>query len=193
MYFQVNEWKGNPLDLNPTQWGCKEDGLLLPIPTDQLPAPDYLTEVIRCNCKTGCNTLRCNCRKHGMDCSPICGDCKGISCVPIPLHLRLKVVKTRGPSVGITKKVWVTESEMYHDVLHIHDRDQMYHCDDIGITYEVYDYAYLFPWPWEHRYRCLINLNQINTSKVIVKNVFCRMAEAHLHILHYWIAQWPYG
>ena len=82
VYFQVNEWKGNPLDLDPTQWGWKEKyGQLLPIPTDQPPAPDYLTEVIRCNCKSGCNTLRCNCKKHGMDCSSICGDYKGISCI----------------------------------------------------------------------------------------------------------------
>ena len=49
-------------------------------------------------------------------------------------------MRTRGASVGITKKVLLTESEKYHNVLHIHDRDQMYHCVDIGIIYEVYDY-----------------------------------------------------
>ena len=63
----------------------------------------------------------------------------------IPLQLRLKVMRTRGASVGITKKVLLTESEKYHNVLHIHDRGQMYHCVDIGIICEVYDYAYLFP------------------------------------------------
>ena len=40
-------------------------------------------------------------------------------------------MRTRGASVGITKKVSLTESEKYH-VLHIHDRDQMYKCVDIG-------------------------------------------------------------
>ena len=54
-------------------------------------------------------------------------------------------MRTRGASVGITKKVLLTESEKYHNVLHIHDRDQMYHCVDIRTIYEVYDYAYLFP------------------------------------------------
>ena len=34
MYFQVNEWKANSLDLDPKEWGWKEkDGQLLPIPT----------------------------------------------------------------------------------------------------------------------------------------------------------------
>ena len=65
VYIQVNEWKGN-----------------------QLPAPDYLTEVIRCNGETVCNTLRCNCRKHSIDCSSICGDCKGKCCDnSVPLEI----------------------------------------------------------------------------------------------------------
>ena len=37
------------------------------------------------------------------------------------------------------KKISLTEPEKYHNVLHIHDRDQMYHCVDIGIIYEIYD------------------------------------------------------
>ena len=62
----------------------------------------------------------------------------------------------------------------YHNVLHIHvhDRDQMYKYVDIGIIYKVFDYGYLIPRPCEPRYRCLVHLNQINTSNVIVKNVF---------------------
>ena len=55
--------------------GMEGEGWTTPSNTySQLPAPDYLTEVIRCNCKTECNTLRCNCRKHGIDCLSICGD-----------------------------------------------------------------------------------------------------------------------
>ena len=53
----------------------------------------------------------------------------------------------------------------------IYMTDQMYHCVDIEIIYEVYDYAYLFT-PREPRYRYRIHLNQIYISKVIVKNVF---------------------
>ena len=67
--------------------------------------------------------------------------------VPIPLQFRLKVMRIRGASVGITKKVSSTESEKYHNVLYVHDRDQMYKYVDIGIIYKVYDYAYLFPRP----------------------------------------------
>ena len=67
--------------------------------------------------------------------------------VPIPLQFRLKVMRIRGSSVGITKKVSLTESEKYHNMLHIHVRDQMYKYVDIGIIYKVYDYAYLFPRP----------------------------------------------
>ena len=57
-----------------------------------------------------------------------------VRAVPIPFHLRLKVMRTRGTSVGITKKVLLTESEKYHNVLHIHDRDQMSHCVIININ-----------------------------------------------------------
>ena len=52
-------------------------------------------------------------------------------------------MRTKGASVGITKKELLTESEKYYNVLHIHDRDQMYHCVDIGIIYEVYDYMHI--------------------------------------------------
>jgi len=81
VFFQVNEWKGNSLGLHATDWGWKEkDGQLLPISTDEDPAPTYLIEMIRCNCKTGCNTSRCTCRKQGLECTSVCGECKGISC-----------------------------------------------------------------------------------------------------------------
>ena len=56
-----------------------------------------------------------------------------VRAVTILFHLRLKVMRTRGASVGITKKVSLTESEKYH-VLYIHDRDQMSHCVHININ-----------------------------------------------------------
>ena len=37
-----------------------------------------LLKVVRCNCKMGCDTLRCSCRKAGLDCSTDCGECRGI-------------------------------------------------------------------------------------------------------------------
>ena len=41
-------------------------------------APKALLKVVRCNCKMGCDTLRCSCRKAGLDCSTGCGECRGI-------------------------------------------------------------------------------------------------------------------
>ena len=51
---------------------------LLPIQMDRDVAPKELLEVIRCNCKMGCETLHCSCRKAGLDCSAGCGECRGI-------------------------------------------------------------------------------------------------------------------
>ncbi|KAG1666271.1 hypothetical protein GQR58_018991 [Nymphon striatum] len=37
-----------------------------------------IADAVRCNCKAGCETQRCSCRKAGLDCSTGCGQCKGI-------------------------------------------------------------------------------------------------------------------
>ena len=74
-------WKGNPGNLKPTEWGWKiVDGHMVAIQTDLLPDPTKLIQVFRCDCKTGCHTARCTCKRHGLDCSPVCGECKGQSC-----------------------------------------------------------------------------------------------------------------
>ena len=36
------------------------------------------SENVRCNCKMGCETLRCSCPKAGLECSTGCGECRGI-------------------------------------------------------------------------------------------------------------------
>ncbi|XP_073243634.1 uncharacterized protein [Porites lutea] len=80
VYFQVQEWKQN--QLRPQDWGWRlSDGRLLPILTDRPPAHQSLLEMIRCNCRTDCNTQRCSCKKHGLECSSACGVCKGESCL----------------------------------------------------------------------------------------------------------------
>ena len=80
VYFQIQEWKGRN-QLKPEEWGWQlVDGLLQPIKTDLPPGPANLLEIIRCKCTTGCSTAICSCRKHGIDCSNLCGDCKGIHC-----------------------------------------------------------------------------------------------------------------
>ena len=73
IYHQVQAWR---IDLPPTDWGWKVSGSnLIPIMTDKDVAPKVLLEVIRCTCKTGCSTMKCSCRKAGLDCSPGCGEC----------------------------------------------------------------------------------------------------------------------
>ena len=79
-YLEVQRGIGRD-DLNPEKWGWKiKDNKLQPITTDLPPAPAKLLKVICCNCKTDCDTKRCSCRKHGLDCSPACGECQGLHC-----------------------------------------------------------------------------------------------------------------
>ena len=81
VYFQIKQWKDSENDLLPIEWGWREsEGGLLPVHTDLAPAPDELLRVIRCNCQADCSSLRCTCRKHNVECSPACGNCKGSAC-----------------------------------------------------------------------------------------------------------------
>jgi len=85
VYQQVQVWFGHGDQVPPDQWGWKvSEGKLAPILTDNTPAPQKLLKVIRCNCKTGCYSLRCICRKNGLDCSMACGECRGV-CANISL------------------------------------------------------------------------------------------------------------
>ena len=79
VFHQISEWMGKSLDATAYGWR-KKDGKFLPVKTDVPPAPNYLLEVIHCNCKTGCSTLKCTCRRHGLEYTFACGDCKGSSC-----------------------------------------------------------------------------------------------------------------
>jgi len=80
VYLQVQQWKET--SLQPQDWGWTlTDGKLLPVRTNLPPAHDSLLEIIRCNCKTDCNTQRCSCNRHGLNCSVACGVCKGQSCM----------------------------------------------------------------------------------------------------------------
>ena len=79
VYHQVQVWKGNEVAVPPEQWGWKVvNGLMVPVLSDLPPAPQELLEVIRCSCKTGCHTVRCTCKKNGMECTVACSECRGI-------------------------------------------------------------------------------------------------------------------
>ena len=77
VYHQIQEWLG--VEMSSVDWGWKVSaGNLLPIMTDLQPAPQKFLEVVRCGCKSACNTMRCSCRKHGMTCSTACSECRGV-------------------------------------------------------------------------------------------------------------------
>ena len=76
VYQQVQVWLGHETDVPPEQlgWHVREGGLV-PIMTDKPPAPSQFLEMIVCNCKTGCATLRWRCRKSGLECTISCSEC----------------------------------------------------------------------------------------------------------------------
>ncbi len=81
VYLQVQEWRGGADGLLPSEWGWQEcEGGFLPRQTDQAPAPEKLLQVIRCNCESDCSSLRCTSKKHGIECTPACGNCNGSGC-----------------------------------------------------------------------------------------------------------------
>ena len=81
VYLQVQEWMGNTPAKDATNFGWKlEHGRLAPVTTDQPAAPADLLKIIRCTCRSNCDTKRCSCRKHGLQCSSGCGECCGVSC-----------------------------------------------------------------------------------------------------------------
>ena len=54
------------------------DGQLRPKLSDLPPAPDDLLKTIRL---TACSSARCTCKRHKLECSVSCGECRGTSCL----------------------------------------------------------------------------------------------------------------
>ena len=81
VYYQIRQWQGTEAGMSPQDWDWKEsDGALIPVTTDLDPDPNELLRIVRCNCQTDCSTLSCSCRKHGLNCSVACGNCRGSEC-----------------------------------------------------------------------------------------------------------------
>eukprot|EP00794_Sanderia_malayensis_P017154 gene17154-18876_t len=81
VFMQVKQWQGPDNNLSIEDCGWKFQGnLVVPVTTDLPAAPDTLLNMIRCNCSTDCSTARCTSRKHGLDCSMACGQCRGTGC-----------------------------------------------------------------------------------------------------------------
>lgn len=80
VYYQIQEWKGNEENMDPTDWGWEVvNGSMKPIRTDKTPAPASLLNIVRCTCKKGCKTAICSCKKVGLECTAACSTCKGFN------------------------------------------------------------------------------------------------------------------
>ena len=85
-YLQVQQWLHPDCNLNPEDWGWRvHDDRFEPCMADLPPAPDALLQIIRCSCKTDCDSRRCSCKKHGLACSIACGNCRGVTCANSPV------------------------------------------------------------------------------------------------------------
>lgn len=81
VFYQVMEWKCASDTLRPEEWRWRvKDDKYLPQFTDKPAAPSQLLEVVYCGCKTDCNTRKCTCRKFGLPCPSVYGECRGVSC-----------------------------------------------------------------------------------------------------------------
>lgn len=46
--------------------------------------PDEIIDQVFCNCKKGCRTMACTCRKHNIKCTELCGACDEETCHNLP-------------------------------------------------------------------------------------------------------------
>lgn len=75
-YYQVQKWLGNK-DVNPVEWGWSlANGTLYPLHSTKPPAPEEVIKLVSCNCKVSCKN-NCSCVKASLDCTAMCGVCRG--------------------------------------------------------------------------------------------------------------------
>lgn len=60
-------------------WGWRVTGDQIIFVMTDLPAAPLL-HVVRCNCSSDCTSTICTCRKYGLECFPVCGQCRGTTC-----------------------------------------------------------------------------------------------------------------
>jgi len=79
-YLQIMKWQDTADSLKPKEWGwhlSSSRNMYLPIMTDASPASENLLKMVRCQCTSGRESLRCGCRRNGLPSSFTCGECKG--------------------------------------------------------------------------------------------------------------------
>ena len=77
-HYQASVWRqahlAYPSVPNPETMGWKiEENTVTPKLMSLTPVPESCREIITCNCKTGCKTFRCNCKKSNLHCTRGCG------------------------------------------------------------------------------------------------------------------------
>ena len=79
VYLQVQLWYGR--DMDPLKWGWEmKAGNLQPIGSERPAAPPRLLKIIFFEFKSGCKEISaCSCRRAGQLCTPMCGQCVGVS------------------------------------------------------------------------------------------------------------------
>ena len=67
-YYQVMVWAGKDEGMDPKNWGWfLQDNRLVLLMSTMNAAPDNMLKIIHCNCSTAGKTLRCSCRRYGLD------------------------------------------------------------------------------------------------------------------------------
>ena len=80
---QIMKWQDTSNSLKPEEWGWRLSSprnMYLPIMTGTSPAPENLLKMARCQCTSGCESLRCSCCRNGVPYSFACEECKGALC-----------------------------------------------------------------------------------------------------------------
>ena len=85
VYLLMKRWKNlDEIETEITKWGWKvNNGMCYPVMTNMLPGRESFLKLIRCNCETGTDAAcgkRCSCRKNGLFCAMVCGQCHGEEC-----------------------------------------------------------------------------------------------------------------
>lgn len=79
--YQIMVWTGKAKGMDTTDWGWRlQVNLYVPAISRLYAAPDSLLKVIHCNYSTSCKTLRCSCRRYGLQCTIVCGLCLVAEC-----------------------------------------------------------------------------------------------------------------
>ncbi|CAH3156864.1 unnamed protein product [Porites lobata] len=83
-YEKVKQWQclGKGMQFEDRGWKLSGNQVIH-VTTDLPAAPESLLKMVRCNCATDCASARCSFLKHGLDCSPACGQCRETACTNI--------------------------------------------------------------------------------------------------------------